>query len=142
MGCHRRAEFQRRSQKHLLQRLSVGGIVSRPSGRIVEEQCLVFLPRILIFRRENPSITSRLPIGIFFLFENDAKRIAFARVGIKIEIVAENLRQAHGQFRGFPSVFHRIEEGIVNTAGYRGNFNFLGNFANPRREAAVFGNDL
>ena len=141
MRRHRRTEFQGRAEKRLLQRLSVGRVVSRPPGRVVEEQCLVFPPRVLVFRGENPSIPGRLAIGIFFLFKNNPKRVALARVGKEIEIVAEYLREAHGQFRGFSRVFHGVKKGIVHAAGHRCHFRFRGNFLDLRREAAIFRDD-
>src|SRR5260370_27961237 len=54
--CHRRAKFQRRAQKRLLQRLAIGRIVSRPSLRIMKKQSLVFLSGVFVFRGENSSV--------------------------------------------------------------------------------------
>jgi len=107
----------------------------------VEEQCLVFLPGVFVFRGENPSIPGRLAIGIFSLFKDDAKRVALARVGKEIEIVAEYLREAHGQFRGFPRVFHGVKKGIVHAACHCCHFRFRRNFLDLRREAAIFRDD-
>lgn len=43
---HRRAEFQRRPEKHLLERLAVGVVVARLSGRIMVRKGLILLARV------------------------------------------------------------------------------------------------
>src|SRR5713226_1558967 len=91
MRSHRRAKFQRRPQKRLLQGFSVRRIVSRAPGRIVEEQRLVFLPGIIVFRRKYLSVPGGLSVRIPLLLHYDSKRVALARVGVKIQVIAENL---------------------------------------------------
>src|SRR5258708_31281948 len=108
----------------------------------MKEQCLILLPGIFVFRGENSSVPGILAIGIFFLFENHAKGIALTRIGIKIEIVTEYLRQPHGQLRGFSRVFHGIKQRIVHAAGHSGNFHLRWNFLDQRGETAVFRDDL
>src|ERR1700730_11856205 len=39
---HRSSEFQRRAQKHFLQRFSIRGVVSRPAIEIMKKQRLIF----------------------------------------------------------------------------------------------------
>ena len=109
MRRHRRTEFQRRSKKRFLQRLAVGRIISWPACGIVKEQRLILFPGIFVFRRQDFSVSRGLPVGVFFLFQHDSKRIAFARIGVEIQVVAEDLRHAHCQFRGFARVFHGVE---------------------------------
>src|SRR5438552_18109426 len=104
----------------------------------MKEQGLIFLPAVFVFRGEDSSVSGSLAIGIFFLFENHAKGIALAWIGVIIEIVAEYLRQPHGQLRGFSRVLHGFKQGIVHAAAHIGYFHLSWNFLDQRGKPAVF----
>src|SRR5712664_1139440 len=91
MGGNRCSEFQRRTQKHFLQRSSVRVVVPRLPRRVVIQNRLIFFSGVVVFRGKYFSVTGGLPVYIFFLFQQDAKGVAFARVGVEIQIVAEDL---------------------------------------------------
>jgi hypothetical protein len=54
-----------------------------------------------------------LPVGVALFLQQDAEGVAATRVGVKVQIIAEDLRHAHGQFGGFTSLFDRVEKRIV-----------------------------
>src|ERR1700732_3457446 len=91
MRSHRRAKFQRRAQKHFLQRFSLRGVIPRPSKLIVKKQRLIFFSAVVVFRGKDFSVARELPSRLFLFLRQHAERIAFARIGVKIEVVAKNL---------------------------------------------------
>src|SRR5258706_13677068 len=99
MGGNRGAEFQRRTQKHFLQRSSVRVVVARLARRVVIQNRLIFFSGVIVFRGKYFSVTGGLPVYIFFLFQQDAEGVALARFGIKIQIVTKDFRIAHSLFR-------------------------------------------
>ena len=66
---------------------------------VVKQQRLIFFAAVVVFGGENFSVAGGLAVGIFLLFEHDAERVALARIGVEIQVVAENLRQLQRQFR-------------------------------------------
>ena len=118
---HRRREFQRRSQKFFLQRFTVGRVVRRLPAGIVKQQRLVPLAAIVVLRGQDFSVRRRFAVGVFFLFQYHAKGVALARIGVKIQIVAEYLRQPHGQLRRFPALLHRAKKRILDPPADRRN---------------------
>src|SRR5260370_17015373 len=87
MRSDRRGKFQRRAQKHFLQRFSFRGVIAGPPELIVKKQRLIFLPAVVVFRGKDFSVARELPSRIFLFLEHHAKRIALARLGSEIAIV-------------------------------------------------------
>src|SRR5262249_55174169 len=87
-----RAEFERRTQKCFLQRLSVGSVISRLPCRVVKQQRLILPSAVVVFGRKNLSVRGSLPVRILSLFEHDSECVTLARIGVKIKVVSENLR--------------------------------------------------
>src|ERR1700726_3778880 len=100
MRSHRRAKFQGRAQKHFLQRFSFRGVIPRPSELIVKKQRLIFSCAIVVFGGKDFSVSRELPSRVSLFLEQHAEGVALARVGVKIQVVAKNLREMHGQLRG------------------------------------------
>lgn len=107
---NRRGEFQRGTKKLFLQRLAVRRVIAWLSSRIVKQQGLIMFPTIIVFGRQNFPVSRGLPIGVFLFFHHHAKRIASARVGVKIQVISEYLGEPHGQFRRFPALLHGVEQ--------------------------------
>src|SRR6266852_4546665 len=137
MRSDRRGKFQRRAQENFLQRFAVRVVVSGPPELIVKEQRLIFLPAVVVFRDKDFSVPGELPFRIFLFLEHHAKRIALARIGIKIEIVTKNLCEVHREFRGFAGLLHGVEQGIVDLSADRGYFYPRRNFPHLGGETAL-----
>src|SRR6266852_5764455 len=142
MRSDRRGKFQRRAQENFLQRFAVRVVVSGPPELIVKEQRLIFLPAVVVFRDKDFSVPGELPFRIFRFLEHHAKRIALARIGIKIEIVTKNLCEVHREFRGFAGLLHGVEQGLVDLSADRGHFYFRRNFLDLGGETALRRSDF
>src|ERR1039458_51516 len=117
MRCNRRGKLQRRSQKRFLQSAAVRAKIARRASCIVEQHSLIRMSRVIVFRREDSTITGGLPAQIQLLFDQDAKGVAHARVRVKIQIPSEYFSQADREFRRFSGVGNCIEERTANISG-------------------------
>ena len=77
---------------------------------IMEKQRLVFLAAVIVLGRENLSVPGRLPVLVNLFLEQHPEGVALARIGVEIQVVPENLRQAHRDFRGFAGLLDGVEE--------------------------------
>jgi hypothetical protein len=67
-----------------------------------------------------------LTVRVAFFLEEHAEGVAAARVDVKIQIVAEDLRHAHGQLGGFAGLGDGIEKRVVERAADRDHFRARG----------------
>src|SRR5229473_6735655 len=110
MRSDRRGKFQRRAQKYFLQRFSLRGVVAGPPELVMKKQRLIFFAAVVVFRREDFSVSGELPFRVFLFLQHHAEGIALPRIGVEIEIVAKNLREVHRELRGLAGLLHGVEE--------------------------------
>ena len=77
---------------------------------VMEKQRLVFLAAVIVLGGENLSVARHLAIGVLLFFEQDPECIALARIRVEIQVVAKDLREAHGNFRGFTRLLDGIKK--------------------------------
>src|SRR5229473_3140838 len=142
MRSDRRGKFQRRAQKHFLQRFSLRGVVAGPPELVMKKQRLIFSAAVVVFRGEDFSVSRELPFRIFLFLEHHMKDVTLARVGVEIQVIAKNLCQVHRELRGFAGLGHGVGKRIVDLAGDRGHFYFRRNFLHFGGEAALRRSDF
>ena len=121
-----RREFQRRSKEGFLQRFAVRGVIRRVALIVVEQERLIFFAVVVVFGGQNAAVAGSFAVRVFLFLENDAESVALAGVGVEIEIVTEDLRQAHGHFGGFADIFDGVEERIFQAAADCADFQMRG----------------
>ena len=72
------------------------------------------MPVVVVLRRENASVGRGLAVEIFCFFDDHAEGVAVPRVGVEVQVVAGNLRQAVGQLWRFAGIGDGVEQGIAN----------------------------
>ena len=99
MRSNRRGEFQWRVQEGFLHGFAVGRVIGGVARGIVKKHRAIYAATIDVFGGENFSVGSELAAGELLFLHHHPESVARPRVGIEIEVPAENFRQAHGQLR-------------------------------------------
>src|SRR5713101_679470 len=141
MRCNARAKLQRRAQKGLLQGLAVGGVVGGPAVCVMKQQRLIRAAGVVVFGGEDPAVGGQLSGSVFLFLQDHAKCVTATRVGVEIEVVAEDLRQAHGQLCRFTGALDGVEKRIVDFAADGNDLRTELSGADFDCEAAGRGND-
>ena len=79
---------------------------------------------------------------ILFLFQHHAEGVAAPRVGVKIQVVAEDLRQPHRDFRGLARILHGVEKRAIHLPADHGDLRVRGNRLNLRGKTLGLRHDV
>ena len=83
-------EFQRGVEEGFLHRLAIGREVGGMAVEVMEKDGAIGMAGVVVLGGEDAAVGGCFAIREFFLFDNDAESVVGARIGVEIEIPAEN----------------------------------------------------
>src|SRR5271170_8153246 len=97
-------------QERLLHGLPFRRVIRGNAVGAMKQNGAVRMPAVYVFRSENAAVGSHFAARKSLFLDDYAESIAGPRIGVKIQIPAENFRQAHRQLRLLSRVQHRAEK--------------------------------
>src|SRR6185437_3194683 len=103
-------------KERFLQRFARGCVVSGVAGGIMKENRTIDLAVVVVLGCKDAPIAGKFAVRLDDFLNGNAEDVARARVGVEIEVPAENVCQAHGKLGLFSRAGYRSEKRVFHSA--------------------------